>query len=171
MPVPGNKRVFILIGPKGSGKTYIGKLLEKKLKITFINVEALLIKYIEENDLTTDKLNRHGFDIEEQEIDRVLSEENSVIFDATGASIYLPSFLESLGTKYLVKYVKIFCPNEVCFKRVKARVSSEQFKVSDELVLEINNRAKDLVLNWDLIIDNTSFKSSDDITAEFLGIV
>ena len=40
------KTVYILVGPKGSGKTFIGNALEDRLGILFIRVEKLLIEYV-----------------------------------------------------------------------------------------------------------------------------
>ena len=45
------KTVYILVGPKGSGKTFIGNALEDRLGILFIRVEKLLIEYVEKNGL------------------------------------------------------------------------------------------------------------------------
>ena len=46
------KTVYILVGPKGSGKTFIGNALEDRLGILFIRVEKLLIEYVEKNGTT-----------------------------------------------------------------------------------------------------------------------
>ena len=52
------KTVYILVGPKGSGKTFIGNALEDRLGILFIRVEKLLIEYVEKNGTT--KVVRYG---------------------------------------------------------------------------------------------------------------
>jgi len=165
------KRVYILIGPKGSGKTYIGNLIEQELGIKFLRVEQLLLEYIEKNGLSDKKLERDGFDIEEQAIDEALLLEAAIIFEATGSSIYMPSVLENLGKNYELKLIKIFCPLDICFERVKNRSIKNQFKVEDSLVKQINKKAANVILDWDLEIDNSKPASKQDIITKFTTIV
>lgn len=40
---PVVKRIYILIGPKGSGKTYIGTPLQDQLHIPFLRVEDIAL--------------------------------------------------------------------------------------------------------------------------------
>ena len=86
-----SKTVYILIGPKGCGKSYVGTLLERELGLKFLRVEPLALAYIEQFGLPEGGLNRDGFDLEESAIHEILTTEKSVIFEATGSSIYFPS--------------------------------------------------------------------------------
>ncbi len=167
----GKRRIYILIGPKGSGKTYIGNLLEQELGIKFLRVEQLLLKHIEKNGLSNKKLTRDGFDIEEKALADALIIEDTVIFEATGSSIYMPSVLENLAKNYELKLIKISCPLNICFERVKNRSQQHQFKVEDEIVRQINKKAAKVVLDWDLVIDNSEPATKQNIITKFTTII
>lgn len=49
------KTVYLLIGPKGSGKSYIGNLIENELGIKFLNVEEFFIDLLENPDKLDEK--------------------------------------------------------------------------------------------------------------------
>ena len=44
------KTLYMLIGPKGSGKTYIGTLVENETDISFLRVENIWLKLSPEED-------------------------------------------------------------------------------------------------------------------------
>lgn len=161
------KVVFILVGPKGSGKSSIGRLLEEELGLRFLQVEPLLIAHIERFGQPAEGLHRHGFDIEERAIDDVLKEQDAVIFESTGSSEYFPGVIANLQSSYIVKLIRIHCPLDVCFSRVKNRASEGHFQVTDEMVNAINKKANLVKLEWDLELYNTGAISMKEIVATF----
>jgi len=166
-----NKTIYFLIGPKGSGKTYIGKLLEKKYGIKYPNFEALLLNHIEEFGIPEGGLKRDAFDFEEAIIHSILENGNSVIFEATGSSIYFPSVLENLGSTYTLKLIRLLCPLDICFERVKNRNPVGHHLVTDEKITEINIKASKVSLCWDLEIDNSDPAADQDIVSKFASII
>lgn len=50
------KTVYVLIGPKGSGKTYIGSLLEIEIGLKFLSVEKLGLGNIPKSKRKGEKL-------------------------------------------------------------------------------------------------------------------
>ena len=48
------KTLFILIEPKGAGKTYIGTRIEAQLGIKFLRVEPIWIEYLKNPQLDRD---------------------------------------------------------------------------------------------------------------------
>ncbi len=162
--------VFILIGPKGSGKTFIGEVLERAFHLPFLRVEALLIAHIEKFGEPEGGLKRHGFDIEEEAIDATLRTNAAVIFEATGSSEYFPSVLDNLGAKYNVKLIRILCPLDTCIERIKQRASAGQFAVADDLVNQINRRSAAVSLAWDLVIDNSNPASEPELITRFKAL-
>lgn len=93
------KIVFVLIGPKGSGKTHVGRLLEKECGIRFLSVEKLGLENIQKSKLKDLDLLKEGFLLEEQEIDRILGSEMAVSFENTGAHELFYETLERLRLK------------------------------------------------------------------------
>lgn len=49
----GNARpmIFVLVGPKGSGKSHIGDLISRKLGIPFLRVEPIFLENIRTSKL------------------------------------------------------------------------------------------------------------------------
>ena len=165
------KTVYFLIGPKGSGKTYIGKVLEKSLSKTYLNVETLLIAHCTANSLDPYKLEKHGFPIEESAIDLALVENNSVIVEGTGSSIYFEEHLNNLKFKYEVKLIRVRCPLDVCQNRAMKRDNSEQILVPEKLLKEINEKASRANFDWDLEIDNSAPAPQNTIVSLFSKII
>jgi shikimate kinase len=165
------KLVFALIGPKGSGKTHIGFLLEKKCGIKFLNVEKMGIDNIPKSKLTGMELIKEGFHFEELEIDRILSTQDAVAFENTGAHMYFYVVLERLRSKYDVKLVKVFSPLETCYSRIKQRDAGAQIPISDDMVRSINERAAEVDLKWHLTVDNSEMPSDEKIASMFRALL
>ena len=103
-------------------------------------------------------------------IDEVLQTRDEVISEATGSSPYLSGFLQNLKGKYNVKLVRINCPLDICFTRVKQRAREGQFLVTDEMVRSINATTSALKLDWDLEIENAKPAADDEIISAFNGL-
>jgi [ribosomal protein S5]-alanine N-acetyltransferase len=161
------KTVYILVGPKGSGKTFIGNALEDRLGILFIRVEKLLIEYVEKNGLQSNTLPRDGFDIEEHAIASALALRPAVITEATGSSIYFSDFLDRLNKCYQVTLVRVKCPPETCLERVARRPTQDQFAVDDQTLRRINNKAASAEFDWSFEIDNSQNQSVANVVARF----
>ena len=97
------KTVYVLIGPKGSGKTYIGSLLEKEIGLKFLSVEKLGLENIPKSKLIGNERIKESFRQEEAAIDEILQYHNAVSFESTGVHPWLQNILASLRTKYNVK--------------------------------------------------------------------
>jgi len=149
------KLVYILVGPKGSGKTHIGSLLEKEIGLKFLSVEKLGLENIPKSKLTGYELEKEGFHHEEREIDRILTLADALSFEATGSSEYFYTVLDRLRTKYEVKLVKVFSPLATCYHRINQRGPSDHIPVSEERIKAINEKAAKVELSWALTIDNS----------------
>jgi shikimate kinase len=164
------KTVYVLIGPKGSGKTYIGSVLEKEIGLKFLSVEKLGLENIPKSKLSGEELIREGFHQEEAAIDKILQSCNAVSFESTGAHPYLQNILANLRTKYEVKLIKIDTPLEKCYERIKRRNASLHIPVSDESLKCINEAAIKASFDWDLEIDNSEKLTINEIVSLFKNI-
>ena len=164
------KTVYVLIGPKGAGKTFIGSTLEKEIGLKFLPVEKLGLENIKKSKLTGDDLIIEGFDQEEAAIDEILKTHNAVSFESTGVHPYLHNILSNLKAKYKVKFIKIYTPLEKCYERIKSRDQSQQLPVSESLLKQINEAALNASFNWDLEFDNTEKMAIEDIVLAFKNI-
>ncbi len=156
------KQIIILVGLKGSGKTYVGSLLQDKLNIKFFRVENIWLSL--KSERLTNEYIFEGFGLVEQEIDNLLLKTDRIIIESTGTTHYFNIFINRLKTKYDLIFVKIHTSPELCLKRVKSRDSSIHVPVSDNVVEQINQDALKVNLKYDIIIDNE--KSSDDMILE-----
>ena len=161
------KTIYVLIGPKGSGKTHIGNLLERAFDIAFLSVEKLGLANIPESKLTGFDLLKEGFHQEEAEIDRILTATDAMSFESTGAADYFYVVLGRLRSKYDVKLLRIYSPLETCYQRVHDRDQTAHIPVSDELLRSINEKAAGVDLAWDLQIDNSEPMPESEILEQF----
>ena len=148
------KILFILIGPKGSGKTHIGSRVNKNTDITFLRVEPLWLTLAAGED---------GWARVEQEIDKLFQQHDKVMIESLGAGDGFKRLHSSLSHKYEVKLIKVSTDLEECLRRVKHRDNSEHIAVPDEKVEEYNKIAASVSHNWAAIIDNNGPATDEEI--------
>ncbi len=153
------KQVIILIGLKGSGKTYIGSLMQKQLGIRFFRVEDIWLSL--KSERFSKEYISEGMNLVEYEIDTFLTKNDRIIIESTGIIDYFKSFLDKLKSKYDIKLVKIRTSPETCIKRVKSRDLSIHIPVSDDILDRINQEALKVEMKYDLIIDNEKTSDTD----------
>lgn len=144
----------MLIGPKGSGKTYIGTIVEKNTDICFLRVENIWLK-----------LNRkeNGWKKVEQKIDETFKSCNKIMIENLGAGDGFYQFYASLNKKYLIKLIRVFSDLDICLTRVMRRDKKNHIPVSDDKVIEYNKIASNVSLNWDIEIDNNGPATDSEI--------
>jgi len=153
------KTVYILIGPKGSGKTYIGKLIEKELNIKFLDVEPYFLVFSEDyKNIKKNSFNESWKKIE-IELSRQLEHIDKIIFESIGTFYSFKNFLKRLLKKYNVKLIKINTSLELSLKRIENRDNSNHVKMNKDIIKNINNIAIIEEYPYNLIIDNEN--SSD----------
>ncbi len=170
MSAAKEKLIYLLIGPKGSGKTYLGQTLERLLGIHFIAVEHRLIKHLQSVSIKNDNLPNDGYDLEAEWIEEAFRNYDEVISEATGSSKYLPAFLNKLDERYQLRLVRVVCPLDICLARIRTRGSSGQFVVGEDKINSINIATRDVKLDWCLEIDNSAPASNEEIVASFSKI-
>ena len=150
------KSVVLLIGAKGAGKTTLGELLGKRLNARFLDVERLLIEYCEKHSIHPNEIPSHGFGIEFDEIEKILSNENIVIAEATGSSEYLPQYIDNIKEKFKLVAIKIECNPEICIQRIKSRSNQNNFHVDEETISKIYTKTEAFELDWAFKLDTTN---------------
>lgn len=158
-----SRSVLVLVGPKGSGKTYVGTLINKELGVPFLRVEPIFLENLRKSRLAGTALDEEGYAKVLAEVASVLSHESRVIIESTGASEAFPAFLNALRSSYQVTLVSIRAPLERCLERIRSRDQQLHVPVSDDRVAEIDARAAVVRLPWDLEIDNGGPASAEVI--------
>jgi shikimate kinase len=148
------KVLYILIGPKGAGKTYIGGRIEKLTSIKFLRVEPLWLQLAKNED---------GWSRVEHEIDMLFHRHNEVVIESLGAGEGFNGIFASLKEKYQVKLIKVETDLEECLRRVRSRNNVNHITVSEEKVREYNHIAASVDHPWDAIIDNNGPATDEEI--------
>jgi shikimate kinase len=149
------RTVLLLVGPKGSGKTFIGTLLSERLGVPFLRVEPIFLASQRSSSLQGVARDAEGFDQVLVEVERRLASDQTLALESTGASEAFRPFLAALREQARVVLVAVRAPLERCQERVRTRDPGGHIDVSDHRVLEINRIAAQLQLDWDLVLDNS----------------
>jgi len=152
MSIP--KTLFMLIGPKGSGKTHIGTLVNQYTDIAFLRVEPIWLSL---------KPNEDGWKKVEAEIDSLFQKQDKVMIESLGIGKGFGKFHTSLAEKYSIKMIRVYADSDTCFARVKTRNNAEHIAVSDDKVTEFNQLASAVTHDWDLEINNNKPISDEEI--------
>jgi len=144
-----------LIGPKGSGKTFIGSRIEHLTGIRFLHVEPLWLELAEGED---------GWERVEREIDALFTQHDKVVMESLGAGQGFNRMHASLGKKYTVKLIKVVTGLEECLRRVRNRDSADHIPIAEEKVQEYNRIAASIEHPWDGIIENNDLVSDEEIS-------
>lgn len=151
--------LVLLVGLKGSGKTFTGGVLEKHLDIHFLRIEPIFLELLQqEPDLTGIPLEQRGFQIVLAKLDELAQSNPTLCIESTGAAHTFPELLAALQQGFRVYLVHVKAPLETCLERVMSRDASAHIPVSDHRLREINQRALQVNLPWDLEIDNSEFQ-------------
>ncbi len=140
----------MLIGPKGSGKTYIGSLVGRYSDIHFLRVESLWV---------TLKPGENGWEKVNTAIAEAFQTHPKVMIESLGAGDEFHSFLASLKKSYQVKMIRVHADLDLCYKRVNKRDADEHIPVSDEKLVEYNTIASQVSFDWTMEIDNNGSTS------------
>ena len=164
------KTVYILVGPKGCGKTYIGNLLSEKLGIPFLRVEDIFLKIKTENPLEDQNYISIGFRNVENAIREKLLNCNQVTIESTGIVRQFYELVSRLKTDYFVKMIKIETDPTLCINRIKNRDQSIHISVSDDNINFINKLAHSLSLNFDLVLNNNN-SNDNELIEKFMNFM
>lgn len=148
------KTLYILIGPKGAGKTHIGNRVHANTSIQFLRVEPIWLKLAPNED---------GWQRVEYEIDQMFEQHDQIMIESLGAGEGFNQMYASLKQKYEVRLIKVSTNLDECLKRVKTRDSADHIPVSDEKVEEYNRIAASIEHPWDAVIDNNNLATDQEI--------
>lgn len=148
------KILYILIGPKGAGKTHIGSNVHEKTSIHFLRVEPIWLKLAPGED---------GWATVERTIDQLFQQQDEIMIESLGAGAGFDRLHSSLRSKYTVKLIKVATDLETCLNRVKNRDNANHIPVSDEKVQEYNQVAAKVEHPWDAIVDNHALATDEEI--------
>jgi shikimate kinase len=137
--------LYMLIGPKGAGKSHIGTLVNNHTDIHFLRVEPIWLSFESGED---------GWRKVETAIDALFQKQDKVMIESLGAGEGFRAFYASLAKKYSIRLIRIKADLATCLRRVQNRNKTDHMPVSDDQVMEYNRIAAGVTYDWDLEIDN-----------------
>lgn len=159
------KLIYLLIGQKGSGKSFIGTLMEKEFGIKFIRVEDWARKIKKDRDVDNEAYLKQVFEEIEKGIRECLVDKDKIVFESTGLTEYFDLMLESLRRDFQVTTIGVYADGTTCLKRVKSRDQDIHINVSDDQVLMINEKVRERNIETDFLIINED-KSENELITE-----
>jgi shikimate kinase len=148
------KTLYILIGLKGGGKTYTGKLIEKNLHIPFLRVENIFLSIKKDRHYLDKDYIQEGYTETEKQVKECFKTSDILIMETTGTADEFWEMINNLKKEAAVKFIKIQTSPELCIQRVLNRENKDHVNVSDNDVKMINELAGKVVCDYDLVIEN-----------------
>jgi len=142
-----NKTIFLLIGQKGSGKSFIGALMEREYGIKFIRVEDWAKQIIRDRSIDDESYLEQVFKEIEKGVRESLIRWDKIVFESTGLTRYFDRMFENLKRDFPLITMGIYSESTTCLARVKARNRDIHIQVSDEEVDLINTEVPIPFLN------------------------
>ena len=153
--------LYILVGPKGSGKTYIGDLIERELGIPFMRVEPIFKRLRRDREITDAEYIREGFSVVEGKLRTLFEESQEIIIETTGTADEFWRMTERLSDLCSVVRIRLDVPLDLCLERVRTRDASLHIPVSDEQVEWINRLALEVDYASDLVLANVGMEDRE----------
>jgi shikimate kinase len=160
-----SKIIYLLIGQKGSGKSFIGTLMEKELGIKFIRVEDWAKKIKKNRNIDNEAYLKQVFEEIESGIRDSLTDKDKIVFESTGLTEYFDLMLESLRRDFQVTTIGVYADRTTCLERVKSRDQEIHINISDDQVLMINEKVRERNFETDFSIINED-KSEKELINE-----
>ena len=157
--------IYILIGRKGSGKSFIGEIMEEEYGIKFIRVEDWAKQIKKDRQIDNEIYLKEVFESIEIGIRESTNQNERIVFESTGLTEYFDKMWKNLKKDFQVTTIKIEADKDLCLERVKRRDQRIHINVSDNQVRQINDQVEKKVLETNYRIENSN-KSKEEIIKE-----
>ncbi|MCA9717579.1 MAG: AAA family ATPase [Myxococcales bacterium] len=147
--------ILLLVGPKGSGKTTLGRALGELPGATFLDVEAVARRELAARGGVLDQVYVDGvLDATVAEARAQLVTTRRLALETTGAFDGAARYLARLRALAPVILIRVRAGLETCARRIAARDASRQVAIPDDMIRAMHRRCEALTWPWDLVIDN-----------------
>jgi len=163
------KTIYLLIGAKGSGKSFIGSLIQDNFNIPFLYVEDWVKEVKNDRDITNELYRVEAFAIIESGVREFLEREDQVVFESVGLTQQFEVMCESLKSDFNIISIGIKTDLDLCLQRVKTRNRSNNMPAPEDKIKLVNSEFKKKNRPTDYVIDNNN-KSADELIVELKNI-
>lgn len=145
--------IIILVGPKGAGKSSIGRLIEKTYGCLFLHVELIFLD-VQKRGLPFEEYVATGYHLVQEAVEALVQQKQCVIFETIGIADAFLELLTSLKKKYSVFLIQVRVPSHVALERVSSRDQTHQIQLEKEVIAHMNEQSLQMKLEYDLILEN-----------------
>jgi len=154
--------LVLLVGPKGSGKSHISRILEARLGVHFFHAEPLWMAFHAECKAAGRQPTiPEGIARVHPLVARALREHEHVCIETTGASPEILMDLLSLAPEPERLIVRVKVPLDLCLQRVMTRDPTHQIPTELEMVRQVHALSEALELEPDLVLENADLTESE----------
>lgn len=152
----------LLIGPKGSGKSHIGRLLERHLGVHFFHVEPLWMAYYADCRAAGQEPSiPEGVRVVHPRIQEALATHEHVCVETTGASPEILSDLLSLAPARETLTVRLAVPLDLCLERVASRDQTHQIPMDVENIKKVYQLSTSAEIDTTLVLENLALSEAE----------
>ncbi|TMU54677.1 AAA family ATPase [Flagellimonas algicola] len=162
--------IFLLIGQKGSGKSYIGELFETYFDIKFIRVEDWAKALKKSRNAMDGEYVSEVFQTIENGIKESMKRYPSVVFESTGLTPYFDRMLIRLHADFKVMTIGVKANSKTCMERIKTRDASIHIPIPLDQIESINKQVvrKNVQTTYTIENNNESEDTLKEKIAEIL---
>lgn len=158
--------LILLIGPKGSGKSHIGRLLESRLGVHFFHVEPHWMSYHAACAAANQPVKlAEGIMRIHPVIADALATHEHVCIETTGASAEILDDLLSFKERFGLLLVRVEAPLALCLERIAVRAPSNQIPMQEEEIRQIYALSTSIELTFDIVLENIDLTEEQIVRA------
>jgi AAA domain len=158
--------LIVLVGPKGGGKSHIGRLLEASLGVHFLHVETLWMDYHARCRASgRTPVVTVGMAVVHPQIARALGCHEHLCVETTGASAEILDGLLALAPRAQIVLARISAPLELCLERIARRDPAAQIPADVERIREVHALSEACGVSPDRTISNVGLDAVDIVAA------
>lgn len=162
--------LILLIGPKGSGKSHIGRLLEARLGVHFFHVEPHWMSYYAECAAAGRPVSiAEGIERVHPLIADALATRAHVCVETTGASAEILDDLLSFKERFDLLLVQVEAPLSLCLERIAARDQASQIPMQEADIRKVYALSTSVDLPFDIVLENVAL-AEEQILRSFIEV-
>ncbi len=167
----GHNKLLVLVGPKGSGKSHLGRMLDAEFGIQYLQIEAIWQKLkARRSDFLSPDYIREGRALTLEAL-RAALQKGAVCIETSGVADDWAEYVAALRQLAPVIFVRVTASLEACRIRASERDQSLQVSVDQDLFEAINRQSIYVQMDWAATLTNEPFLSKAEFVEQMLPVL